>query len=167
MSGNLSKSCWKLVHVTTFVRQKTTTFDTHVKPLIYFHQLHGSVTMDLTITVTQNTAAVWVPCYAMWPQANLWNANFIWIVSFNRLQKWVGESEGLVHGLLSGHRGSWRQQPVALAEGKRLQLCSSIEIHLMLKYIKSDAEYAECSAFLSTACKAVFFFLVQCEYIQQ
>lgn len=63
-----------------------------------------------------------MPCYAMWPQANLRNANFIWIVSFNRLQKWVGESEGLVHGLLSGHRGSGRQQPVALAEGKRLQL---------------------------------------------
>lgn len=37
----------------------------------------------------------------------------------------LGESEGLTHRLLSGHRrssSSWRQQPVALAEGKRRQL---------------------------------------------
>lgn len=87
--------------------RQTTKFDKHEKPLIYLRKLLGSITMDFNIAATQNTAGVWVPCYAAWPQTNLRNANFVWIVSFNRLQKWVwgSESEGLAHSALSGHRG--------------------------------------------------------------
>lgn len=36
-------------------------------------------------------------CYAPFPLSKLPNANLIWIVSFNRLQKVGWESEGLVH----------------------------------------------------------------------
>lgn len=125
-----------MLRATTSIAQTTKKRTRMWHLLSIFTNYTGQLQGDFTITATWNTAAAWVPCYAVWPQPNLWNANFIWIVSFNRLQKWVGESEGLVHELLSGQRGSFsstRHQPV----GKTLQT-STIEIHVMMKYIQSD-----------------------------
>lgn len=58
--------------------QRATKFDKHEKknPLIYLRKLLRSITMDFNIAATQNTAGVWVPCYAVRPQTNLPECQF-------------------------------------------------------------------------------------------